>query len=138
MAEADFCVRGLVRVLQKAINPSVREHFRRRESLTPVFLWSFRFCRGSGHHTASLPLAGGSRASFSFEFLCFSFLFSIVAGELTQRLLQESPGFPYRCILIPVLTGNCSGTFSSCAGNDCQRQFSFHLLRRLLISVMIV
>lgn len=37
-----------------------------------------------------------------------------------------------------VLTGNCSGMCRSCAGKEHQRQFSFYVLRTLLISVMIV
>lgn len=116
MAEADFCVRGLARVLQKAINPSVREHFLRCESLAPVFPWSFSFCRGSVHHTASLPLAGIHEPPFLLNFLCLSFLFSTVAGELHTA---PTPGKPWLPILVyleanqnPVLTGNCPGTLN--------------------------
>lgn len=132
-AATDFYVRQLVRVLQKAINPSVRERFLRCKCFALVFPWFFNFCRGSVHHVASLPLVGMQKPLL----LNFCVFFLALWQESTTQLLGK---VLTSCLegKNPLLTVNCSGTFSSCAGTDSQKQFFFHLLRRPLISVMIV
>lgn len=68
------------------------------------------------HHTASLPLAGIHEPPFLLNFLCLSFLFSTVAGELHTAPTPGKPWLPVLAYLEakqnPVLTGNCPGTLN--------------------------